>query len=102
MAAVLQLHPDLSPSPQRLVTPDRDLVTSGRLDRPAGGHRQARPRPSRCARRAAVYRRRRFLAAAVGLAVLLTVARAGVALGGSSPVIRTRHPHVLTVVVQPG
>jgi hypothetical protein len=75
---------------------------TGRLGRTAGAHRQTRPRAQRCTRRAAVYRRRRLFAAALGLALVLTVARAGSALGGSSPEITGRSPHVQTVVVQPG
>jgi hypothetical protein len=49
----------------------------------------------------AVFRRRRLIAAILGLGIVLTAARAGAALGGTlaSPV---RLPHVRTVVVQPG
>jgi hypothetical protein len=70
--------------------------------RGAGAHRQVRPRTARCTRDAAVYRRRRLLAAALGLGLALTVARAGAALGGVSTTSPERHPHVETVVVQPG
>jgi hypothetical protein len=68
---------------------------------PAGAHRQPRPRRA-CRPARAVLRRRRFLAALVGLGLVLTVARAGVALDGPSPVAPERLPHVRTVVVQPG
>jgi hypothetical protein len=49
----------------------------------------------------AVFRRRRLIAAILGLGIVLTAARAGAALGGTlaSP---ARLPHVRTVVVQPG
>jgi hypothetical protein len=52
---------------------------------------------------AAVYRRRRLIAAALGLGLVLTAAHAGVALGGSTTTPgRSPHPHVESVVVQPG
>jgi nucleoid-associated protein YgaU len=51
---------------------------------------------------AAVYWRRRFVAAALGLGVLLTAAHAGAALGGSTTTSPERSPHVLSVVVRPG
>ena len=93
MAAVLQLEPRFfEPRPQgppvrrlRLIEPDR------RHD----------PRSARSHQRA-VYRRRRVLAALVGLGLLLTIARAGAALGGSSLATSERLPHVQQVVVQPG
>src|SRR5262245_1503747 len=87
MAAVLSLAPE-----RRELTPHRQTDL----------HRQARPRTARCTRDAAVYRRRRLLAAALGLGLVLTVARAGAALGGDSTSIAGRDPHVETVVVQPG
>jgi hypothetical protein len=65
-------------------------------------HRHVHPRVPCRAQRAAVYRRRRFVAATLGLGLALTVVRAGAALGGSSPGIAGRRPHVQTVVVQPG
>jgi hypothetical protein len=68
---------------------------------PAGARRQPVPRASRCSERA-VYCRRRLLAAALGLGLVLTVARAGGALAGSSLAAPERLPHVRTVVVQPG
>ena len=66
-----------------------------------GAHRQTR---HRAARRPspAVLRRRRLLAALVGLGLILTVARAGVALAGSSVPTPERLPRERTVVVQPG
>ena len=60
-----------------------------------------RPRSARRHQRA-VYRRRRVLAALVGLGLVLTIARAGAALGGSSLATPERLPHVQHVVVQPG
>lgn len=89
MAAVLQLETG------HTIDHDRPV-------RSTGDRRQARPIASRCSRDAAVYRRRRLLAAALGLGVVLSVARAGAALGGSSPAIPVRHPHVMTIVVEPG
>src|SRR3974377_1447820 len=63
--------------------------------------RLPRPRPARRHQRA-VYRRRRVLAALVGLGLVLAGARAGGALGGSSLATSERLPHVQQVVVQPG
>src|SRR3954453_17621452 len=62
--------------------------------------RQLRPRPARRHPRA-VYQRRRVLAALVGLGLVLAVARAGGAFGGSLASAE-RLPHVQNVVVQPG
>ena len=62
--------------------------------------RQPRPRASRRTR-PAVFRRRRLLAAVLGLGFVLTAARAGAALGGT-PASPARLPHVQSVVVQPG
>jgi hypothetical protein len=96
MAAVLQLEPrfgdelgDFAPA-----EPVRRL----RLIEP---NRQPRPRPARRHRRA-VYRRRRVLAALVGLGLALTIARAGTTLGGLTLASPGRLPHVQHVVVQPG
>jgi hypothetical protein len=93
MAAVLQLEPrfcdpgTLAPARRfRVVDPDR---------------RQPRPRPARSHQRA-VYRRRRVLAALVGLGLALAMVRAGVTLGGSFLATSERLPHVQHVVVQPG
>jgi hypothetical protein len=49
-----------------------------------------------------VLRRRRILAALLGLGLVLTVVRAGAALEGSSLATPERLPHVRTVVVEPG
>ncbi len=63
--------------------------------------RQPYPRLARRPSRA-VYQRRRVLAALAGLGLVLTVARAGAALGGSTLASSGRLPHVQQVVVQPG
>jgi hypothetical protein len=62
--------------------------------------RQPRPRVS-SRTESAVFRRRRLIAAILGLGIVLTAARAGAALGGS-PASPARLPHVTSVVVQPG
>ena len=100
MAAVLQLEP-------RYLEPDH--LDPGYLEpgttvprlRLIESDRRYRPRPARSHQRA-VYRRRRVLAALVGLGIVLTVARAGAALGESSLATPERLPHVQQVVVQPG
>src|SRR5262249_4646531 len=86
MAAVLMLdaRPYQAPPSVRLVSSTR----------------QPRPRSSRRTERA-VYWRRRLIAVALGLGIVLTAARAGAALGGSLAT-PARLPHVRTVVVQPG
>src|SRR3954470_18122076 len=95
MAAVLQLEPRLlDPRDAQWGVPARRL----RLIEP---DRQHRPRPARSHQRA-VYRRRRVLAALVGLGLVLAGARAGMALGGSSLAARERLPHVQQVLVEPG
>ena len=66
----------------------------------ASSARQPRPRAPRRTR-PAVFRRRRLLAAVLGLGFALTAARAGAALGGT-PATPARLPHVQSVVVQPG
>ena len=77
--------------PRQVQVPDRKVV-----------HRQPRPRATR-SQRAAVYWRRRLVAAALGLGLVLTAAHAGFALGGSTTTPgRGPHPHVETVVVQSG
>ena len=100
MAAVLQLEPRLR---VRTRFPDRSRFPGrpGRRLRLIESDRQHRPRPARSHQRA-VYRRRRVLAALVGLGLVLTVARAGAALGGSSLATPERLPHVQHVVVEPG
>ena len=62
----------------------------------------SRARPLRRHRSAAVYRRRRFVAAAVGLGIVLVLFQAGAAIGGTdlSPVERS--PQVVSVTVEPG
>jgi len=98
MAAVCQLEP-------RFVDPDaalpRPRLVQVERRRPIQVDRQTRPRPARCHTRA-VYRRRRVLAALVGLGLALTIARAGATLGGSSLATPERLPHVQQVVVAPG
>ncbi len=101
MAAVLQLEPRFiepgpvtrpAPSPRRfrVVEPDASHV-----------RRQPRPRPARSHQRA-VYRRRRVLAALVGLGLALAMVRAGVMLGGSFLATAEHLPHVQHIVVEPG
>ena len=68
---------------------------------PAGPRRPPHPRPARRPARA-VFRRRRLFAALAGLGLVLTAARAGAALEGSSLASPERLPHVRTVVVAPG
>jgi len=96
MAAILQLEPRFDDrfGPYAPVEPTRRL-------RVVESHRQPRPRPARRHQRA-VYRRRRVLAALVGLGLVLTIARAGSALGGLTLATPERLPHVQHVVVQPG
>ena len=104
MAAVLQLEP-------RFLDPADPVYPGGggapvrrlRLLEPDStrSDRQYRLRPARSHQRA-VYRRRRVLAALVGLGLLLTIARAGATLGGSFLATSERLPHVQQVVVQPG
>jgi hypothetical protein len=90
MAAVLQLEPRFA-----------DPVAPGPRLRLVELDRQSRPRPARRHQRA-VYRRRRVLAALVGLGLLLTIARAGATLGGASLAAPERLPHVQQVVVERG
>jgi len=93
MAAVLQLEP-------RFLDPDT-LAPPRRLRVVDPDRRQPRPRPARSHQRT-VYRRRRVLAALVGLGLALAMVRAGVTLGGSVLATSERLPHVQQVVVQPG
>jgi hypothetical protein len=105
MAAVLQLEPrfaDPAPTPgnpipgnpvRRLRVVDPGVVCPDR--------RQPRPQSARSHQRA-VYRRRRVLAALVGLGLVLAMVRVGVTLGGSSLATPERLPHVQQIVVQPG
>jgi len=64
-------------------------------------HRQPSPRVTR-SHSAGVYWRRRLVATALGLGVLLTAAHAGAALGGTTTTSPGRSPHVTTVVAQSG
>jgi Tfp pilus assembly protein FimV len=109
MAAVLQFDPAPAPSRRPRLAPAAVPVgllvepfpVSARPSHPAGARRRTRPRPAR--RPAdAVFRRRRLMAALVGLGLVLTVARAGLAIEGSSLATPERPPHVRTVVVEPG
>jgi hypothetical protein len=100
MAAVLQLEPRyLDP---RFLDPsfDEPAAPGPRL-RLIEADRQPRPRSARSHQRA-VYRRRRVLAALVGLGLLLTIARAGATLGGAALATPERLPHVQHLVVEPG
>jgi len=90
MAAVLQIEPRFA-DPVGRVARLRLIETD----------RQPRPRPARSHQRA-VYRRRRVLAALVGLGLLLTIVRAGAMLGGSSLASSGRLPHVQHIVVESG
>ncbi len=76
-------------------------LRSARPPHQAGTYRHVSPRRARRPGRA-VLRRRRLLAAYIGLVLALTVARAGAALEGSHLAAPERLPHVQTVVVQPG
>jgi hypothetical protein len=96
MAAVLQLEPRFGDDLW-----DHVPVEPIRRLRVIEPNRQPRPRPARRHQRA-VYRRRRVLAALVGLGLVLTIARAGTALGGLTLATPERLPHVQQVVVQPG
>jgi hypothetical protein len=100
MAAVLQLEPRFAFEPDFQIDSDLHRQTPRRL-RLIESDRQYSPRPARSHQRA-VYRRRRVLAALVGLGLILTVARAGAALGGSSLATPERLPHVQQVVVVAG
>jgi hypothetical protein len=63
--------------------------------------RPARPRVTRSPS-APVFWRRRLIAAALGLGIVLAAAHAGTALGGSTTSTPERRPHVINVVVRPG
>jgi hypothetical protein len=100
MAAVLQLEPRYL-DPRFLDPSFDDPIAPGPRLRLIEADRQYRPRSARRHQRA-VYRRRRVLAALVGLGLLLTVARAGATLGGAALATPERLPHVQHVVAQPG
>ena len=91
--------------PLRLV-PDYGTGTPGVAERaPAERvvtvHRQPRPRVTR-SKGVAVYWRRRLIAAALGLGIVLAATHAGAALGGTTTTAPERSPHVTTVVAAPG
>ena len=68
-----------------------------------GAASRRRPVASRRSNRsAATYWRRRIVAAGITIGTVLTVAHAGVALGGSPLTASGRRPHVVTHVVAPG
>jgi hypothetical protein len=105
MVAALQAPPRVrTTGPRRAparVVPLR-AVPDLREDEVVIVHRQPSPRATR-SQRAAIYRRRRLIAAALGWGIVLTAAQAGIALGGSTTTPgRSPHPHIETVVVQPG
>ena len=101
MVAALQAPPRVR-VPARVV-PLRLVPDQVRPERVVVVHRQPRPRVTR-RERAAVYWRRRAIATALGLGIVLTAAHAGVALGGSTTSTsgRSPHPHVERVVVRDG
>ena len=101
MAAVLQLEPRFQVEPRSPMPGYGEPAAPVRRLRLIEPDRQHHPRPARSHQRA-VYRRRRVLAALVGLGLLLTIARAGATLGGLSLATPERLPHVQQVVVQPG
>lgn len=109
MVAALQAPPRVRTRarvvPLRLVPdqvrPDQVWPDQLRPERVVVVHRQPRPRATRSKR--AIYMRRRAIAAALGLGIVLTAAHAGVALGGSTTTPgRSPHPHIERIVVQPG
>ena len=57
---------------------------------------------TRSTTRASVFWRRRAIAAALGLGIVLAAALAGTALGGSTTSTPERRPHVVNVVVHEG
>ena len=92
MSAVVMFEPT-GPIP-RTVRPGRPVGTSHRQHR--------RPAPSRSNRAAAVYRRRRLAAVALGIGAVLAVGHAGAALGGTSLAAPDARPRVVDHVVEPG
>ncbi len=96
MAAVLHLEPRFDePDAYERPAPRLRLVEAEPIRRP-------RPQPARSPHAHAVYRRRRVLAALVGLGLVLAVARVGAVLAGSFLATPQRLPHVQQVIVQPG
>jgi len=102
MVAMLQAPPDeYVPSRPAVRVPARVVPLHPRpVRRAVPVHRQPSPRVTRSPR-AAVYRRRRLFAAALGLGIVLTAAHAGAALGGTTTAPE-RSPHVEQVVVHEG
>ena len=102
MVAALQAPPRVRTDGTRArVVPLRLVPDHVRPERLVVVHRQPRPRATRSKR--AVYMRRRAIAAALGLGIVLTAAHAGVALGGSTTTPgRSPHSHVESVIVQSG
>src|SRR5256885_5814289 len=90
MVAALQAPPRCR-VPARVV-PLRLVPDQLRPERVVVVHRQPRPRVTR-RERAAVYWRRRAIATALGLGIVLTAAHAGGALGGSTTSTPGRSPH---------
>ena len=104
MVAALQAPPRVR-TPARVVplrlVPDQVWPDQLRPERVVVVHRQPRPRVTRSKR--AMYMRRRVIAASLGLGIVLTAAHAGVALRGPTTTPgRSPHPHVESIVVQPG
>ena len=101
MAAVVSLEPRYFEPELRPARPALRLVPGvPALPEP---YRQPRPQVARSHRPAAagMYRRRRVLAALLGLGLLLAGARVGSAFGGNLAATE-RLPHVQQVVVEPG
>ena len=86
--------------PLRLV-PDYGIGSPGVAERVVQVHRRPSPRVTR-SKGVAVYWRRRLIAAALGLGIVLAATHAGAALGGSTTTSPERSPHVQHIVVQPG
>ena len=71
--------------------------------RPRAERLHTRPAPApRCRRTAAVYWRRRFVAVALGLGLVVVAGQASAALGGSSLAPVERRPQAESVIVEPG
>jgi len=114
MVAALQSPPQHRPRPRRsaarvparvvpLHDPARTRVEYAARLRvvPDPVLRPARPRVTRSPG-APVFWRRRLIAAALGLGIVLAAAHAGTALGGSTTSTPERRPHVVNVVVRSG
>ena len=80
---------------------ERAMLDTTRPERVVRVHRRPRPRVTR-SKGVAVYWRRRLIAAALGLGIVLAATHAGAALGGSTTTSPERSPHVQHIVVQPG